>query len=498
MSKGDPEGAGEGWTRRDFLLGSAGLAFFSTAGCERVEDFLGMGEVAGPVVPPSGEGIDLVSHALNRMSFGPGPSEYGRVRGLGETEEEAVSAYVEEQLDAEGIEDKRAWRSVRRFEAIHAPLGEMYEYKEEFLLEQLTRATLVRATRSKRQLFEVMAHFWSDHFNIDASKEECRWLKAADDREVVREHALGKFSDLVRASALSPAMLWYLDGRQNRSRDEGEKPNENYARELLELHTLGVNGGYTQEDVMEVARCLSGWTVRGKKRFFKGRVEFDAKAHDDGAKVVLGVEIAAGGGEKDLDAVLEIVCGHPSTARYLAEKLCVRFIADEPPGEAVDEVARVFAESGGDVKETLRAVFGTEAFLRGARGGKLKKPFEFIISALRGTRAKVKSELALVDYLVRMGHAPFQYPTPDGYPDVASPWTGTLLWRWHFGIALARNEIDGKIVVDEAALQEAAGGVDEMMASLLGRVPTAEEKKSVERSGEPLALVLASPGFQWR
>ncbi len=257
-----------------------------------------MGPKIGPCVPPTGEGIDLISHVMNRLSFGPTPSEYARVKGLAGTEEEAVAAYLEEQLNPEEIPDKRAQRAARRFEALSAPLGEMYEYKEEFLLEQLTRVTLVRAARSERQLYEVMTHFWTDHFNIDSSKKDCKWLKAADDREVVRKNALGNFSELVRASALSPAMLWYLDGRENRKRKEEEKPNENYARELLELHTLGVNGGYTQDDVMEVARCLSGWTVRGKKKFFKGKVEFHAGSHDDGVKRVLGHEIAAGGGRE--------------------------------------------------------------------------------------------------------------------------------------------------------------------------------------------------------
>lgn len=485
-------------SRRFFLRGAAGVALFSTSSCDRVGDLLGMGPKIGPCVPPTGEGIDLISHVLNRVSFGPTPSEYARVKGMGDSEGSAVAAYLEEQLAPEKIPDKRAQRAARRFEALYAPLGEMYEYKEEFLLEQLTRATLVRATRSERQLYEVMTHFWTDHFNIDSSKEDCKWLKAADDREVIRKNALGKFSDLVQASALSPAMLWYLDGRQNRTRKEREKPNENYARELLELHTLGVGGGYSQEDVMEVARCLSGWTVRGKKKFFKGKVEFHAGSHDDGAKRVLGHEIAAGGGKKDLEAVLDIVCNHPSTARHLAEKLCVRFIADEPSAESIEEVAKVFTGSGGDVRTTLRAVFATKEFLSGARGAKLKRPFELIVSALRATRAEVKDEMDLVDYLVRMGHAPFQYPTPDGYPDVASPWTGTLLWRWHFAVALARNDVSKKIVVDEKKLTTEAGGVEGLAASLLGRVATAGELESVERTGEPLAMILASPGFQWR
>ena len=154
-------------SRRMFLRGAAGVALFATSSCDRVEDLLGMGPKIGPCVPPTGEGIDLISHVMNRLSFGPTPSEYARVKGLAGTEEEAVAAYLEEQLNPEEIPDKRAQRAARRFEALSAPLGEMFEYKEEFLLEQLTRATLVRATRSERQLYEVMTHFWTDHFNID-------------------------------------------------------------------------------------------------------------------------------------------------------------------------------------------------------------------------------------------------------------------------------------------------------------------------------------------
>ena len=154
-------------SRRIFLRGAAGASLFATSGCEKIEDLLGKRPQEGPVVPPSGEGVDLVSHVLNRITFGPDPSEYARVKGLGVDDEAAIGVFLEEQLNPNEIEDRRTQRAVRRLEAIHAPLGELYEYKETHLLEQLTRATLIRATRSKRQLFEVMVHFWSDHFNID-------------------------------------------------------------------------------------------------------------------------------------------------------------------------------------------------------------------------------------------------------------------------------------------------------------------------------------------
>jgi uncharacterized protein (DUF1800 family) len=364
------------------------------------------------------------------------------------------------------------------------------------LLDDLTRATVLRAVLSERQLYEVMVQFWTDHFNIDPSKAEAKWLKAADDRDVIRAHALGNFREMLRASAVSPAMLWYLDGRANRRVKAEDKPNENYGRELLELHTLGVHGGYTQQDVMEVARCLTGWTVRDKKKFFKGRVEFHAWEHDDGAKRVLGVDIPAGLGARDLDRVLEIVVAHPSTAKHVAWKLCRRFIADEPPAAAVTATAAAFAQSGGDVKATLRALFATEEFWqREVRGGKFKRPFHFVVSALRATNAETDAAKPVVDYLVRMGHAPFRYATPDGYPETATHWQSSLLWRWNFASSLASNGIKGtSIAADE--LRARVGGDEALMATVLGRKPSDAERGAYRDSGAGLALLLASPAFQ--
>jgi uncharacterized protein (DUF1800 family) len=417
-----------------------------------------------------------------------------RVRGLAEDPREAVFTYLEEQLDPESIEDRAAERAARRFEALSEPAGELFEYQQDFLLQQMTSSTLLRAVQSRRQLYEVMVQFWTDHFNIDPSKGDCKWLKAADDRDVIRRHALGRFPELVRASALSPAMLWYLDGRVNRKEGEVDRPNENYARELLELHTLGVHGGYTQRDVMEVARCLSGWTVRSEEVFYKGRVVFHPEFHDDGPKEVLGHTIPAGQGEKDLDQVLGIVTLHPSTARYIAWKLCRRFISDEPLESVVTAVADAFLQNEGDIRATLRVLFVQEEFLT-AQGRKFKRPFHFVVSALRATAARTDGGRELTDYLIRMGHAPFQYPTPDGYPEEPSPWMGGLLWRWNFAAALSENRIP-RTTIDPAKLAELHGGEDGLMAHLLGRRPTGTEREGARRSGAGLALMLASPGFQ--
>jgi uncharacterized protein (DUF1800 family) len=500
--------------RRQFLKAGAGsVALLAATGCDQLPREL-RGLIAlepkpsGPFQPPSGKEIDPIAHALNRVAFGPRPGDYARIQELAKTPEAAAAAYIEEQLDPEKIDDAASQYAARRFETLGEPLGELFEYQEELLQNELMRATLARAVASERQLYEVMVQFWSDHFNIDPSKGDCKWLKVADDRDVIRKHALGKFTDLLRASALSPAMLWYLDGRVNRRSNPAEKPNENYARELLELHTLGVHGGYTQNDVMELARCLTGWTVRSKDHppnFQIGKVEFQSEQHDSGAKEVLGHRIPVTPSHsskaeheqlanRELEQVLQIVSRHPATAQHLSTKLCRRFIADEPPSRAVEEVAAVFARTSGDIRETLRALFATSEF-RENRGNKFKRPFNFIVSALRATEARTDSGLELISYLGRMGHAPFNYPTPDGYPEQATPWMGTLLWRWNFAVALSENKIKGTQVNFEA-LRGKAGGDDALMAHLLGRKPTTEESQAYHDSGAGLALMLASPAFQ--
>lgn len=500
-------------SRRTFLkVGGSSAALLATTGCDQMpREFRALyapPNGGGPFQPPNAAEVDPITHVLNRTAFGPRPGDHARVRKLGATPDEAAAAYLEEQLHPERFADEEGDYAVRRFETLSQPLGELFEYQDSLLHDELMRGTLARAVFSERQLFEVMVQFWSDHFNIDPSKGDCKWLKVADDREVIRAHALGQFPDLLRASALSPAMLWYLDGRVNRRANLAEKPNENYARELLELHTLGVHGGYTQRDVMEVARCLTGWTVRStnQKPYFEiGKVEFKLHQHDCGEKEVLGVTIAAlppelsraqreGMGQLELDRVLQIVTLHPSTARHISSKLCQRFIADEPTANAVDSVAKAFLESGGDIRATLRALFATEDF-RMQRGNKFKRPFNYIVSTLRATGARTDAGLGIIDYLRRMGHAPFNYPTPDGYPEPAAPWLGTLLWRWNFALAISENKLKGT-KIDFASLHKNAGGDEGLMAHLLGRKPSTEEAQAYEESGAGLALMLASPAFQ--
>ena len=483
-------------TRKQFLLTGAALSLTSCADLppELRPSLRKLEPDDGPFAAPKSASIDPISHVLGRLSFGPRSADYGRVAGLASTPQDAARRYVEEQLSPEQIDDSALDHAIRRIETLSEPLGELFEYKEKVLLGDMTRASLLRATWSKRQLYEKMVHFWTDHFNIDSSKGDCRWLKAADDRDVIRRHAMGSFPELLRASALSPAMLWYLDGRVNRKQSGSDKPNENYARELLELHTLGIHGGYTQRDVMEVARCLTGWTVRTVSQFNKGRVEFHADRHDDSAKVILGQSVQAGGGAKDFDRVLDIVSLHPATAHHLAEKLCRHCVADEPPAGAVEQTECAFLAHRGEIQPVLRTLFSTPEFLA-ARRTKIKRPFEFIVSALRATQAETDGGRALLDYLVRMGHAPFQYPTPEGYSDRGIHWMGTLLWRWKFAVALSRNQIHGTTVHLDRCLRD-FGGEDRFAAHILGRLPTSDEFPGGGSSPDKLALLLASPEFQ--
>ena len=497
-------------TRREFVVAGVSAIALSTAIFKTVQGWLGEAgqyggyglrrALEGRMTPPPAAEIDAAAHALNRLTFGPSPGAHARVAAMG------VDAFIDEQLAPEKIDDALCDRALARFaDCWWEPVGEAYEADDDALSPVLRRVALLRAIHSQRQLFEVMCEFWSDHFNIDPGKGDCRYTKIADDRDTIRKHALGSFRDMLRASALSPAMLWYLDGRANVKRTPEEQPNENYARELMELHTLGVHGGYAQQDVMEVARCLTGWTILAKKDDgfsgklrspFKdrGKVVFRKEAHDDGAKRVLGQDVPAGGGEKDLDRVIGIVAAHPSTARFIAAKLCMRFIADEPPAAAVEATARAFSDSSGDIKVTLRALFATPEFAASA-GVKFKRPFHFLVSALRATNAETGEEKPLLSYLEKMGHAPFRFPTPDGYPMEATHWHSTLLWRWKFSVALANNRIGGTRI-QRAKLQHTLGSEHGLMATMLNRQPTPEESEAFLKSGDGLALLLASPAFQ--
>lgn len=405
---------------------------------------------------------------------------------------------------------------------------------------ELQASRILRAVYSERQLQEVMVDFWTNHFNVFAGKGADRWLLVSYDRDTIRPNAMGKFSELLLATAESPAMLFYLDNFQSVSPNaqlgggngpgaqrgplarllmggrgsdrpqismsnnpEQQRPqqqarqrrgiNENYARELMELHTLGVEGGYTQKDVQEVARCFTGWTIfapRGARaatqsttegmngpradmlRENAGKFFFNQRAHDDGDKIVLGHKIPAGGGMKDGLMVLDILAHQPATAKFIATKLARHFVSDSPPAALVDRVAAAFTKSNGDIRETLRAIFSSPEFNSAdAYRAKVKRPFELTISAIRTLGGETTGGPQLHQWIARMGEPLYGFQTPNGYSDTAESWvnTGGLLERLNFGLTLASNRIPGTRVNLKQFLEKADAGQSPDQAQIMDR-----------------------------
>jgi uncharacterized protein (DUF1800 family) len=329
--------------------------------------------------------------------------------------------------------------------------------QERRIFNELAEAKLLRAVYSERQLEEVLVDFWFNHFNVFARKGQTGIYLGEYEREAIRPHVLGRFRDMLGATARNPAMLFYLDNWQSVAPHPGiarrldqvpnNRPrrglNENYARELLELHTLGVDGGYTQDDIVHVARALTGWTIG---RPGAGGFRFALSLHDREAKTVLGQTIPAGGGIEDGERVLDILARHPSTARNIAFKLAQRFVSDTPPPSLVDRAARVFQSADGDLREVVRTIVtSTEFFDPAVRLAKVKTPFEFVVSALRATSADVRTSQAINRALQEMGMPLYMCQPPTGYDDTAATWvsSGALVTRINFAVALTRGQLRG-------------------------------------------------------
>jgi len=328
----------------------------------------------------------------------------------------------------------------------------------QMVVTELQRAALLRAVYGERQLYELIVNFWENHFSIFANKDADRYLLTSYDRDTIRPFAMGRFRDLLGATAHSPAMLFYLDNwRSSVARPypaKDGKPagvdgglNENYARELMELHTLGVDGGYTQKDVQEVARCFSGWTIQKPNE--EGLFLYRPGLHDNGEKIVLGHKIPAGGGIADGERVLDILANSPATAHFIATKLARRFISDDPPASVIDRAAAVFLRTDGSIRETLRAIITSpEFFSTAAYRAKMRSPFEYAAAALRALNADTDGDRPVLDAIGRMGQPVFGRITPDGYADRADQWlsSGGMIVRFNFASALATNRIKGTTI----------------------------------------------------
>lgn len=440
---------------------------------------------------------DELRRTLNRLTFAPRAEEFARANEIGR------DAWLEEQLAPETLDDWECDSRTRGMDTLWMDADLALNARTEGIKPQLQGARALRAVYSRRQLFENIVEFWTDHFSISIDKFDCLWLKVVDDREVIRKHALGNFPDLLWASMRSPAMLHYLDNQENFA----GAPNENYARELLELHSLGVDAGYTQRDVRETARALTGWTVNQKWR--RGRFEFDPAAHDDGEKQLLGVTLTAGGGARDGERVFEAILAHPALPRFIARKLVRRFVADVPLPALVNRVADVFSKTRGGIKPMLRAIFYAPEFSHAPP--KYKRPLDFVAGALRQLDAETDAGAPVQNALARMGQPLFQWATPDGFPDSAAAWKNNLLPRWQFALALAANEIADTRVGWEKL--QALGGDGSLRAALqnfspllLGAEFSETQLESIVAQGRDMpqqltlpfaiAVLLASPQYQ--
>lgn len=467
-------------SRRDCLrAGALGGVAATLNGCLQITSHL----ASRPAfLPLPDHPTEPAARLLGRVTFGHRPGDIARLEQVGTT------AFIESQLEANEPPDPRLTVLINRLETFELGSVDLEDYRKEKVIQQLQQASLLQAIYGTNGLHERMVDLWSDHFNVYALKGDSAFRKATDTVKVIRAHALGKFPDLLRASAHSPAMLGYLDNQINIK----GRANENYARELMELHTLGVHGGYTQSDVQEVARCFTGWTIETRFLHKKGNFLFNESRHDPGSKVVLGHRIPAGGGQSDGERVLDILSAHPSTARFVASKLCRYFLGDAAD-EWIDPTAQTYLRTRGDLKEMLRPILNSRQILEGPPI--LKRPLDFVASAVRATGADTDGGTKIRTALDKMGQGAYQWPMPDGYPIRTSAWTGSMLPRWNFAIAFASNQLAGCRVPPEAFEEpfqtthgRRAERRDHSLISQLARV----------KDEQRLALCLASPSFQWR
>jgi uncharacterized protein (DUF1800 family) len=522
---------------------------------------------------PSNPADKTILHVLNRIGFGARPGDVERVRQIG------LAAYIDQQLRPERIPDTQMTERLAGLDTLALSSRQIAEdyyipaqmarrqaqlakkdaandatsadapkkprtpeememaRKQREVVVELTEQKILRAAYSDRQLEEVLTDFWFNHFNVFAGKGPTQEYLTEYERDAIRPHVLGKFRDLLEATATSPAMLFYLDNWQSadpnapdpraqrmrvggggffgapgrngrlgarlpmpRSAPEGNQTpnaqrqkrglNENYGRELMELHTLGVDGGYTQEDVINVARAFTGWTIEQPRQ--GGGFRFEPRLHDNREKVVLGHRLKAGGGQSDGEQVLDILAKHPSTARFISTKLVRRFVSDTPPPALVDRAAKRFTETDGDIREVVRTILTSpEFFAADAYRAKVKTPFEFVVSAVRATGTEVSDAMPLAQAVRQLGMPLYMCQPPTGYADRADAWvnTGALLNRMNFALQLVSGRMRG--------IAPGTGPV----GAVLGNDISPSTASTIAKAADPkqvAALTLGSPEFQRR
>jgi len=508
---------------------------------------------------------DSALHALNRLAYGPRPGDVPRVAA------EGVMRWIDHQLSPDRIDDDRLAQRERRFDILRydrgdlaalytaaqrerrerklaagqtaqdsdsvgaqhaAPLPRLPDpmmLRNRRLASEFADLAVVRATLSERQLYEVMVDFWTNHFNVYAAKGADRFLAPDYIEHTIRPRAMGKFEDLLIATARSPAMLFYLDNWESvapgtsppfplsarRRGGQGVRPvpkgiNENYARELLELHTLGVDGGYTQHDVIDVARIFTGWSIERPQQ--GGDFEFHDWAHDREEKLVLGVQFEGGHDMDEGIRLLKLLANHPATMHHVSRKLCQRFVNDDPPDGCVDDAVAAWQRSSGDMREVLRAIFHGPDFWAAANvRAKVKTPLEFVVSAARAVAAEPDTSPRLAQVVARLGEPLYLHVAPDGYPEREAAWvnSGALLDRMNTAVALASGKLPGVTVGLDSIVS--AGDADQLIGVVNEKILSgtmSENTKQVLRRdlagiGDPaqaralaVGLAIGGPEFQ--
>lgn len=457
-------------------------------------------QAAHAMTPAEVVGGDLDLHLLRRISFGPTAAELGRVRSMGRT------AYIEDQLGR--VDSDVELQALALYPRIAMNAVEIYAstgagFTTTAHIQDLQNAALFRGIFSNAQLFEVMVDFWNDHFNTYIRKNPIP-LKLDFDRRAIRANALGNFKTLFLAVVHHAEMLRYLDNYMNVS----GAINENYAREIMELHTLGQGGGYTEADLKALARILSGLTYQQGAAGVSipptvfGDVFFNASQHDTSEKIFFGEVFAEGGGEAEINRALALLLDHPSTARYIASKLCKRFVADEPPSALVDRVAQAFTDSDGDIKAMLRTLLNADEFYASA-GAKIKRPNVALIGAVRACGREftdyllntdtfgvplIGSEGQLLRMLISAGHEPFAWVPPDGYSDLNRYWanTNSLLYQQKFLVSLVEYTDYSALLADPTLL---LGGD----TSVGGQIANAATPREAVTNASTNLLLMALP-----
>ncbi len=547
--------------RRFAVLLAAGLAAVSQAPAS----------ARAPSLPSDNASI---VHALERLTFGATQGDIARVKRIG------LAVWLDEQLQPSRIDDGALSDRLAKFPTLHLSSAEIArdyiiparrqrmqrlreagestetsalrtprtegqdsspgqtseaQRNQQRVLLELSQAKILRAVYSERQLEEVLVDFWFNHFNVFAGKGQTRGYITEYEREAIRPHVLGRFRDLLGATAKSPAMLFYLDNWMSSAPDaalttSAARPlraprgtsraprtpnidertarlasrrsrglNENYARELLELHTLGVDGGYTQQDIVHVARAFTGWTIEGPER---GGFRFVPAMHDAGEKMVLGHAVRSGGLD-DGEKVLDIVAAHASTARFIATKLARRFVSDEPPPALVERAATRFRETGGNLREVVRLIVTSpEFFDPAARAAKVKTPLEFVASALRATRANVENAVPLVRVLRDLGMPVYFCQPPTGYDDTLGTWvsSGALVGRMNFALELAGDRFMGSTIqtISPRDLQSLRAALAREVLHDRASPSTLDAMARATTAQQAIALAIGSPEFQRR